>query len=357
VIRIPSAISENKPMIKASPAHFYCTQINEVFELEIVAENMGNLHSWRVELTYDSKVLVYIFNEEGPFLQQAGPTVYLSSINDEGNGVVISGVQLTREGASGSGTLSKIRFKITEETVETHVNITDYMALEKPNDKGIKPLIDVNVAGAMVSLTSPGTLIAHAGSDLVVDEGVSVSFDGSLSRGTGLTYEWTFRDGGEKILTGLRPEYTFTLPGEYMVTLEVSDGSRTSTDIVQITVRDVTPPVPAVKITGLSEDDRAEVGDHVILDASGSQDPENGTIWKYEWEMEDGSKSTEKKLVYTPTEEGETKIILRLTDARQNTAVEIITIKTGKGFPTLTALILLILTIVGVFFIYHKQRR
>jgi PKD repeat protein len=153
---------------------------------------------------------------------------------------------------------------------------------------------------------------------VAVDEGVSVSFDGGLSQGTGLTYKWSFNDGGEKTLTGVKPTYIFTRPGEYMVTLEVSDGQRTSTDAVEVTVRDVTPPVPSVKITGLDENSRAEVGDQIEFDATGSSDPEGGTISSYIWDLGDETTSFNIKTTHAYEKKGTYEAVLTLTDGSGN---------------------------------------
>lgn len=87
--------------------------------------------------------------------------------------------------------------------------------------------------------------IADAGSDQTVEResstGAQVTLDGSGSYdpdGDTLSYEWTW-DGHTD--TGVSP--TITLPmGMTIVTLTVSDGFYTDTDLVEITVVDTTPP-------------------------------------------------------------------------------------------------------------------
>ncbi len=86
---------------------------------------------------------------------------------------------------------------------------------------------------------------ADAGHSQVIEcdgpSGTSVTLDGSGSSdpdGDQLTYTWTW-DGGSA--EGMNP--TVTLPlGTTVVTLTVSDGKATSTDTVNITVRDTIPP-------------------------------------------------------------------------------------------------------------------
>jgi PKD repeat protein len=88
--------------------------------------------------------------------------------------------------------------------------------------------------------------IADAGPDQDVDEDTVVQFNGTGSTDSGgiANYTWTFNDGGLRTLYGPTPTYTFNTPGYYNVTLTVKDhAARSDTAIVQIIVRDVTPPV------------------------------------------------------------------------------------------------------------------
>jgi hypothetical protein len=87
--------------------------------------------------------------------------------------------------------------------------------------------------------------IAEAIPDQTVKEDTLTRFDGSNCYDkSGITrYEWTFFDGTLKTLTGKVVEYTFSTPGIYIVTLNVSDAfGNWNTDTVTVTVRDATPP-------------------------------------------------------------------------------------------------------------------
>jgi hypothetical protein len=88
---------------------------------------------------------------------------------------------------------------------------------------------------------------ANAGSNQVVEQsnhdGTPVTLDGSGSTDDGLisplTYTWKWGNGGSA--TGVKP--TISLPlGKTTVNLTVFDGQFSSTDTVDITIQDTTPP-------------------------------------------------------------------------------------------------------------------
>ena len=81
--------------------------------------------------------------------------------------------------------------------------------------------------------------VANAGPDRTVNQGTTVTFDGTgSSDGDGIaSYTWTFTDGGSVSLTGPNPTHRFDHAGTYTVTLTVTDPSGNSnTDTVRITV-------------------------------------------------------------------------------------------------------------------------
>jgi PKD repeat protein len=121
-------------------------------------------------------------------------------------------------------------------------------SIQDVNGDGYKDVIaatssQVNCfVGSTPDTTPP---VANAGPDQIVNEKVQVQFDGSRSTDNiGITsYVWTLVDGTAKTLDGSVPTYTFSNPGIYTVTLNVSDAvGNWATDAVTITVRDITPP-------------------------------------------------------------------------------------------------------------------
>jgi len=158
--------------------------------------------------------------------------------------------------------------------------------------------------------------VADAGPDQTVNEDTVVTFDGSGSTdNVGIvSYTWTFTDVTPKTLTGVNPNYTFTNPGVYTVTLNVTDAAGNwDTDTVTITVRDVTPPV-----ADAGPDQSVLPGTTVIFNGSGSTD--NVGIVNYTWTFTDVTPQslTGVNPNYTFDNTGDFEITLNVTDAASN---------------------------------------
>ncbi len=163
---------------------------------------------------------------------------------------------------------------------------------------------------------------ADAGSDMSVDEDTEVSFDGSASSDNDEIANYTWMIEGQE-MTGEMISYTFEDPGEYDVTLEVTDAAgHTSSDTITVTVEDTTAPTAeAGSNMNVTVDENGEAV--VSLDASGSSD--NGEIISYTW-MIDGEEMTGDMIDYTFTEIGEHTVELTVTDTGGNTDTDTITV-------------------------------
>ena len=128
--------------------------------------------------------------------------------------------------------------------------------------------------------------IADAGEDQAVYVGDLVTLDGSGSSdpdGDPLTYRWAFTvvpEGSDANLddpNSVNPTFTVDLPGTYVVSLVVNDGTEDSEpDTVTISTINVAP------IADAGEDQAVYIGDLVMLDGSGSWDPDGDSL-TYSW--------------------------------------------------------------------------
>jgi len=123
--------------------------------------------------------------------------------------------------------------------------------------------------------------IADAGPDMTVPEGTLIHFNAtnsSDSDGNTLYYEW--KEDGVGILN-LAQSFDMVLPiGTHSIMLTLTDGyGATATDrvAIEVTAVDQKPP-----IADAGSDQAVLIGTAVVLDASGSTDPD-GEIVKYEW--------------------------------------------------------------------------
>jgi hypothetical protein len=85
------------------------------------------------------------------------------------------------------------------------------------------------MAGSATALVDNIAPTANAGTDQKVSAGDKVRFNASLSVGAGgsiTNYTWSFTyDGNDTQLYGMGPSFTFDKTGEYVVTLNVTDGA------------------------------------------------------------------------------------------------------------------------------------
>ncbi|WPR77524.1 PKD domain-containing protein [Algoriphagus sp. NG3] len=117
---------------------------------------------------------------------------------------------------------------------------------------------------------------------------LTVAFDGSTSTSDGeiVDYLWDFGNGDTS--SEVSPSYTFTSPGQFAVTLTVTDDNGLSDDaVLNITVAENLPPVAI----GTANVQTGTVPLTVLFDGESSTD-EIGIV-SYEWNFGDGSPASE----------------------------------------------------------------
>ena len=140
-----------------------------------------------------------------------------------------------------------------------------------------------NSAWDDLQVTMDARPIADAGPDQTVDEDAIVTFDGSASWDDDgiVDYVWSISELSDWMY-GVGPQYIFSEPGVYHVTLVVEDtyGQFSDSDEVVITVEDITPPTAEAGSNQL-------VNDGTLVTFDGSASTDNVGIVDYTWGVND----------------------------------------------------------------------
>jgi len=173
--------------------------------------------------------------------------------------------------------------------------------------------------GLSDSVTKPVTVIAYPKASFVFSPttplaGESVTFNASASipeGGTIVDYKWDFGDGNVTTTASPTIVHVYTVFGNYLVNLTVTDSESLSDSITKsITVIDY----PTANFTYLPA--LPLVGELITFDASGSA-PNGGTIVSYEWNFGDGNITTEtiSTITHAYTNVGTYTVSLNVTDS------------------------------------------
>ncbi|MFP4052110.1 MAG: PKD domain-containing protein, partial [Thermoplasmata archaeon] len=151
---------------------------------------------------------------------------------------------------------------------------------------------------------------ADARGDSTVDEDTVVTFNGSGSSDNVGIVEYTWTINGET-KNGEEVKYTFTNPGEYDITLNVTDeAGNWDTDTITVTVLDVTAPSAVIEgDTELDED--------TVVTFNGSMSSDNVGIVDFIWTIE-GSKLSGEEVSHTFEDPGTYTVKLNVTDSAGN---------------------------------------
>ncbi|MEK6776030.1 MAG: PKD domain-containing protein [bacterium] len=154
------------------------------------------------------------------------------------------------------------------------------------------------------------------------DVPLTVNFTSTGS--TGVAYAWNFGDGGTA--GSANPSHTFTVDGEYLVTLTATDASGRQTTQAQMINATKPNQIPVAVATSDKYSGNAPLD--VILSADGSYDPD-GNIGNIEWLFSDGGYTYGSPAYHTFTSVGTYTATLRCYDARGGIGTMDITINVG----------------------------
>jgi PKD repeat protein len=145
------------------------------------------------------------------------------------------------------------------------------------------------------------------------DTGVIITFDGSGSydpEKKALTYAWAFGDGQNG--TGNRTTHSYSLPGKYIVSLEVSDGKKKGTDRAELHITQANR-APAVQFTAGNTTVSNE--ETVAFNASGTTDADNDTL-VFNWAFGDGATASGKVVSHLYAAVGAYNVTLNVSDGK-----------------------------------------
>jgi len=173
---------------------------------------------------------------------------------------------------------------------------------------------------------------ANAGPDMDVAKGSQVSLNGTGSTdpdGNTLRYSWVQASGTQVSLTGAQtaqPTFVASTVGTLEFDLTVSDGIVSSTPD-RVVVRVVSQNTAPVAVAG--PDMHAFVGDDVVLDASGSYDPDGNPI-TFSWTQVSGASVVivnpkMSQAFFTPTTSGVFELRVTVSDG-QASATDTVTV-------------------------------
>lgn len=259
-----------------SPSTVNATALDQTFTLSLDISNVQNLWGWEINVTYNSAFIKYKSCSDGSFLTSQGATDFFVSTAPETFKDIYSNLETMQvvmldnaigsfsngeeDSVSGSGNLATVTFQAVNQTSSTSITLgVKYLEGPLPTNSTTgaahPAIIPVSYTStATVSLVIPGPPTANAGQEQSVPAGTQVVLNGSesVSTGSNTTYTWTFVDGTLKTLTGMIANYTFNNPGNYTVTLTVTDslGTSNSTTVIHVIGSATATPTPTAAGTG-----------------------------------------------------------------------------------------------------------
>jgi len=256
------------------------------FTVNINVADVSGLYGWQFKLGFDSKILYANDVTEGPFLDQGG-NAFLAKTIDNFQGYVDVACAFLGIGfpVSGSGVLATINFSVLD-TGESSLALYDTTLLDSsipPQNIGhstIDGFFYTTLPVASFSYTPDSYGRPIVGEDVTFDASASYDPDG----GSIDSYEWDFGDNVTG--TGMIATHAYDAPGDYTVTLNVTDNeAETSniTDLIKIKFHDIAILDVTVDPQEVMVDDLTQI--YVNVTNNGShQDTFNVTVYYFDFD-------------------------------------------------------------------------
>jgi len=296
-----------------------------------VADVRGEVVSYRYDSPGDVRVTLAVTDDDGSH-DTARRTVSVGEGNSSpGAAVSISpsdpavGERVTLDGTGSGDPDGQIAsyewdvdgdgaFEATDEAVGvTYDSSGTYdVTLRVTDDDGST---DTAVGNVSVETANepPSAAFDYGPSDPAVDERVTLDASGATDPdGSVASYEWDLDGDGRYEATGRTVDHAFGEPGDYAVTLRVTDGDGATDEVTRtVSVAELQGPEPDITLSTAEPG----LGEEVTLDASGSADPD-GVVETYEWDLDgDGRYETRgERVAHRFETAAATQVSLRVTD-------------------------------------------
>ncbi|MEL6270567.1 MAG: PKD domain-containing protein, partial [Chloroflexota bacterium] len=215
---------------------------------------------------------------------------------------VTAGESVTFDSSGSTGTIVSYAWQFGDGGTSAEANPT------YPYNAPGEYQVTLTVSDGVTQSTATGTVSVGAGLQAAftpqqanVTAGEGVTFDSSASTGNIVSYAWQFGDGGTS--AEANPTYPYNAPGEYQVTLTISDGVTQSTATGTVSVG------AGLQAAFFANPEQANVGDTISFDASAS----TGPISTFQWDFGDGNSSVDPAPLHPYQAPGEYTVTLTLT--------------------------------------------
>ena len=177
------------------------------------------------------------------------------------------------------------------------------------DDAGATAMDSTSVSVGNVSNQAP---VADANGPYTGTLDSAVQFDGSASfdpDGTIVSYAWDFGDGNSG--SGVNPSHSYTVDGQFSVSLSVTDNTGASASDITLATIGVGNQPPTADANGPYN---GSVGVAIQFDGTGSADPDGNQL-SYAWNFGDGNSGTGPNPSHSYTTAGVYNVSLTVTDS------------------------------------------